>query len=278
MMTNQQLGMSNLNQSYAKPITLIASPDHTNRGNVIHNNLGKDLLAQHVTEYKIHINSQDRNTSNYPSPFKMKVPFGPGLPPFAISKKFKNIKYVTLDSIILPRTISIDVTHLDTSDIYPTASQYSSLSTPSDNIMTTLTNHKYLIVRINELETDKNLGTSVLNDKDTFKIYPDMSYGIDNVFWKPVHNHRVIYQDSLLFNVGNLTLTIYDAIGNVLSLVDQVGNSIIGTNIVGEQDYNAFMASNDTVPSVIYTNNVTQVEYNLTFGIIEAELNTQTNY
>ena len=90
-MMAQKMGMSNFRDAYAQPTTLIDRPDFTNHGNVIHNNMGQNLLSEHVMEYKIHVDSSDRNTDNYPSPFKMKVTFGSAkssLEPI-ISRKFK---------------------------------------------------------------------------------------------------------------------------------------------------------------------------------------------
>jgi hypothetical protein len=259
---------------------LIDRPDFVNRGGVIHNNLGDKLLAEHVSEYKIHIASSDRNTDSHRSPFAMKVYFGSGLKDPSISRKFKNIKYISIDSIVLPRTIAIDVSNVNINgNIYPCESAYSSIARNSVSSLTTLKNHKFIVVKINELSSNKNLGTSNLLDSDTFAFVPDYCMGSDNVMWKPMHNNRNIYPNSILHNISSLTITVYDEYGNVLSLVDHNGNKIIGKNISGINfDYIDYVSNESDNTSVAYTDNVTQVIYNFTFGVIENELNTQTNY
>ena len=270
---------SNVNQMSLKMgIPLIDKHDFTNKEKVIHNNLGDNLLSEHIIEYKIHINSSDRNTSSHPSPFKIKVPFGTSYPDPSISKKFKNVKYITLDSVIIPRTIAIDTTHINEPNLYPTESAYSNDAIIPTNKMTTLSNHRYLILKINELNSDNIIGTSILLDKDTFLLAPDITLGFDCVLWKPLHNYRIIYPNSLLHNINSLTFYLLDENGNDIHLVNQTGNKIIGTPIVGSDDYNKFVKNNESIASVEYTNGVTQVLYNLTFGVIETELNTNINY
>lgn len=278
-MMSQRMGMSNFQQSFDIPTPLIDKPDFTNYGNVLHNNLSKKLLLENVVEYKIHINSADRNRSSDPSPFKLRISFGSGLSSPSIMRRFKNIKYITVDSVILPRTIAIDTTHIADPNLYPTSSKYIiPPATDSSNIFTTLTNRRYLILRIKELNTDNTLGTSTIFDRDTFMLTNDSSMGIDNVLWKPVHNYRIVYPNSLLNNISKLTLELLDENGNELQLVNEVGAKIIGTSILTGSDYNKFVNDNITVNSIAYTDAITQVMYNLTFGVIENELATETNY
>lgn len=281
-MMAQQMG--NFRETYAQPTTLIDRPDFINRGNMIHNNVGPNMLSEHVIEYKIHVDSSDRNTDNYPSPFKMKVTFGLAkstLEPL-ITRKFKNTKYVTLDSIILPRTIAIDTSKINTSPpvLYPTDSSYPTTApNAASSKLNLLSNHKYIVVRITELSSEKNLGTSNLLDKDTFAFIPDVLLGLDSMLWKPMHNNRVIYQNSMLCNISSLTITILDEFGSQIKLVDETGRNIIGTSMTNSvSDYINYVKNNSLIDSIIYTNNVTQVTLNFTFGVIENELNTLTNY
>ncbi len=286
-MASQKMGIGNFRETYAQPTTLIDRPDFVNRGNVIHNNMGPNLLSEHVMEYKIHIDSSDRNTDNFPSPFKMKVTFGlaKSYQEPLIAKKFKNIKYITLDSIILPRTVAIDTSKINDDPVilYPTDSTYPTtapvVATGASGKSNVLTNHKFIVVRIEELCSDKNVGTSNLLDRDTFAFIPDTSLGLDSVLWKPMHNNRVIYRNAQLFNISSLTITILDENGNQIVLVDENGNKIIGTNMVdSDSDYIKYISDNISEESVAYTNTVTQVILNFTFGVIENELNTLTNY
>lgn len=272
-MNQQALGMGRINEP--QPVQMIDRPDWINRGNVIHNNMGQSLLSEHLMEYKIHVDSADRDTTTYPSPFKMKVAFGlaknsqaPLLP-----RTFKNIKYITLDSIILPRTLAIDLSNVDADIIYPAGSTYPTLMpAPVPNKSSILENHKYIIVKIDELSTEKNMGTSTLLDRDTFAFIPDTDLGLDSVLYKPMHNNRVIYQNGFLSNVSSLTISVLDEYGNLLKLIDETGANI------NYNDYNEYIKNNLSEESVAYTNSVSGVTYNFTFGVIENEMNVLTNY
>jgi hypothetical protein len=291
-MMSQNLSMSNMRQSFATPNTLIDKPDFINKGGVMHNNLGDKLLSEHVIEYKIHITSADRDTAYYPSPFNMKIPFGSGLRSPFIPRKFENVKYVTLDSLVLPRVLEIDTSQ--TSDtgthspyLFPSVPSSGTgfksdgkTGTPTVNNMNVLTNRRFLIVKIVELSTNRTLGTSTLFDRDTFVIVPDYDSGLDNWVWKPLHNSRVIYQNSLLHNISELSFLLLDENGNVLTLYDGAGNNILTTTTINlnNQTYTTYVNTNSGSTSVAYTNGVTQVWYNLTFGVIENELTTTTSY
>ena len=287
-MTTQNLGMSNIRQSFTTPNTLIDKPDFTNRGGVMHNNLGDKLLSENVIEYKIHITSADRDISYYPSPFNMKIPFGSGLRSPFIPRKFENVKYVTLDTLVLPRVLEIDTTNGMSNPpyLYQSGTSYNTgvvgapLPAPVANTMNILTNHRFLIVKIVELSTNRTLGTSALFDRDTFVIVPDYDSGFDNWVWKPLHNSRVIYQNSLLNTISELSFLLLDENGNVLTLCDRIGTNILtnATSNLNNQTYATYVNANSSAPSVAYTNGVTQVWYNLTFGVIENELNTVTSY
>ena len=134
---------------------------------------------------------------------------------------------------------------------------------------------KYLILKINELDSDRNLGTSSFIERNTFILFNDGSMGIDNVMWKPIHP-TIIYSNSEPFTFSNLTMTFYDETENEIKLVDQNGNEIINKTITGlvGTDYNKFVKDNNNVDSVTYTDRITQVVFNFTVGVIENELNT----
>ena len=269
---------SNVEHAFAQNKPLINAPDFTNQQNVLHNNLGNNLLEQQITEYKIHVDSTNRDTGTFPSPFNFKIPFGSSSS-FGISKNFSKVKYVTMDHLILPKNIAIDISRVTESPVqlYPTGSTYSSSPVSSTNILTSLSSNRYIIVKIDELENSEHLGTSILSDEKTFKFIYDKNAGLDNQVWKPMHG-SVVYPSSNLFNFSRLSISLYDQFGNALKLVDENGNNIVGTNITGlSQDYVSFVSDNSSVNSVNYTNNVTQIALSMTIGVVENRLNTN-NY
>ena len=280
--SSQGTRYNNFGQAFSQNNTMIDRSDFTNRGGMMHNNMGDKLMSESITEYKVHINSKDRHVSTYPSPFKFKILFGTTYEEFTIARKFKNVKYVTLDSVILPRTIALDTLKTDDlsePEIYPAGSEYITPSAEqSNNPLSILSRRRYLVVKIDELESLRNLGTSIYNDKNTFMLMHDCRMGIDSTLWKPIHS-TVIFQNSLLRNLNNFTITILDETGKELKLTDTLGNLIIGRNIIDiDKDYNQFVADNIDRDSVNYTNNIMQAEFNFTIGVVENELNTNTNY
>jgi len=394
-------------QSFTKTQPLIDRPEYINQGNLLHNNIGKKILDDETYNYHIHISSADRDIIQNPSPFKFKVTFDDNLSKCNINKKFRNIKYIALDGVVIPRTIAVDtrfainnnnnseptqaeiyynynnptindnISGTGDSDltniipsIYPAGSDYVPISgqdyvpsvsssppieppiiaTPA-NPLKTMKHHRYLIVKIGEIDSNKLLGTSIIHDRNTFHIYPDKCYGIDGVLWKPVHRQKIEFSESLLTNINSMTISLLDEQGNILNIVNNTnpGLNIIGnavpslpndpehknltnmtnfyvppqqnTNYVkpqyvsdgkywtnknyttayigmdGEQlvvgqedmdpnywlpcplkDYNTFVKIYGNIPSVNYTNSVIQVEYDIRFGVVEAEINTKPAY
>lgn len=72
--------------------------------NLIHNNVTKNVVSEMLQEYTIIIDSNDRDIEKYPNPFSYRVKFN-GLPESKdanIMKQFDNVKYIKLDTGIIP--------------------------------------------------------------------------------------------------------------------------------------------------------------------------------
>lgn len=277
-MQQQMQQYGKIEKAFQQNTPLIDRNDFTNKSNVLHNNLGEKIMAEYVNEYKIHINSIDRNVRESSNPFQFKTYFGLNSNYPLISQKFKNIKYVTLDSVLLPRCISVVITEDD--EIYPAGSTYVTDPVAPTGKFDILENYKYLIVKIDELSTSNNLGTSSLLSSDTFMIMYDFSLGYDSAYWKPVHNNRVIFQNSALGTISRFTISLLDPQGNVIKLINNNDRrDLIGPNNFtdGTVKYFTYL-ENNTSDQTVYTNSTEQVEINLTFGVVENELNTQQIY
>ncbi|AYV81706.1 MAG: hypothetical protein Harvfovirus54_3 [Harvfovirus sp.] len=113
-----------LNESYKQQTQMINKPNFTNKNNVIHNNLNDNLFVENIVDYHINIDSDDRKLDAYPDPFHYVVTFKslgrstyhtkykgfkvecgevPETPAPVIMRSFKNVKYATLDHVILSR-------------------------------------------------------------------------------------------------------------------------------------------------------------------------------
>lgn len=398
--TNQQRGYYNFDQAFANQQNLIDRTDFTNHNNVIHNNLGPNLLAEHISEYKLRLNSADRNVQITPSIYKQQIIFDKSCGGL---RNFKNVKYIQIDSVLLPKSSAIDISKIVipdsafdssknlinqsvvVSDIYPSNTQYNQnfnvsgtlsgnitwngnypssgyftgtiATTSVTNLTQTLTgtiyvssynsstskymgtctfnvheisetlngtieettilsdgsltanfvgtlsflasalpstltssyawNHPYIFVKVEEMSTDKNMGTSTIVSNSTYLYKYDRVVGNDMVLWKPIQSSTTIFQGSRLGNLSKLNISILDEHGQEFYLTDLEGNRLIGNslNLLNSNvssyytgDYNNFVQTFFNTPSVKRTNTVTQVIIGMTVGVVENELNTQTNY
>jgi len=120
--------LTNFNEGYAHPNQIIEKTNFMNQGYVLHNNLHDNLLAEHIVEHYINIDSDDRKIETYPDPFNYVVTFKslgktlyksfkrkgndfskddeaeiPETPGPVIMRPFKNVKFVKLDHVVLSR-------------------------------------------------------------------------------------------------------------------------------------------------------------------------------
>lgn len=293
--TNMNIN-ANLQQSFTPNRPLIDAQDFINKRQVLHNNLNDKLLAERIVEYRIQISSADRDIKCFPNMFDMKASFGNANYYPNINRAFKNIKFVTLNSIMLPRTIAIDTSHVgdeehtkhcpDYLNIYPTSSQIKCTPPPlhPSTHLHNLEFHPFLILKIKELKTDHNMSSNSFLDGDGFMLVPDHKLA-DMCLWKPLRT-TIVYHNSLLTNISQLSFLLTDQNGKKLTLFDECGKNIIGhplknccSNDYDCEDYNAYVERYKCdIPMVEYTNSVTQVIYDLTFGVVENELTTMTNF
>ncbi len=100
-MTNVRMGMNPFKEGYQQNTPLIDRQDYTNQKNALHNNMGDNLLSEHITEYQITISSYNRDSAFQPDPFNFTTYFDSGssnqVP--SISKKFVNVKYINLEYV-----------------------------------------------------------------------------------------------------------------------------------------------------------------------------------
>ena len=131
----QNLGASNISNSYANVNSVIQQPNYKNTGNIMHNNIKDETLKEIIQEYQLFIDSKDRNKDTFPNPFSFVLTFNPlgnrtetcwengtskvinGDPHPHISVDFKNVKYIRIDNLILPQYINYDKKELSVNNI-----------------------------------------------------------------------------------------------------------------------------------------------------------------
>ena len=131
-------GLNNFNSAFQVNAPFIEKQDFRNKNTFLHNNINENLLLEQIIEYNLNIDSKDRSLTAYPNPFDFTVTFGghgqvienkitlkkkssdlgaineskfenkkityEGTPGPIINKKFKNVKYLRIDYLILPKT------------------------------------------------------------------------------------------------------------------------------------------------------------------------------
>jgi hypothetical protein len=271
---------NNFQNAFTPNTPIIDAPDYINRKQVLHNNLGEKLFSERVVEYRAIMHSGDRDRLKFPSPFFMQVSFGNSNVEPNIDESMTNVKYVTLNNVWVPRTVAIDTSKIDIQnkiyDINPVlcGSHSSQLEINSDSLGL----RPYLLLKVKELDDKHLMGTSPILKRDSFMIVPDQRIG-DMYIFKPKRS-TVVYSNSSLKNLNMFTLQLLNEKGKQIEIVDQNGKKIIGQNISSNVpfDYNKFVEKYIENKFVEHTDCSMQVIYDFTFGIIENELSTQTNY
>lgn len=272
---------NNFNEAFAENNPIIQKHDYRNKQNILHNNLADSLINEHVTEYRLNIDSKDRDMDAYPNPFhftvafdapsnssiKEKVFIDPKDPskgkmyvdiPIGkisgphINRKFKNIKYIKIETMILPRfhRVVFDGAQykLDASD--------------------TLDDDRFLILEIPELKNISTYGTNTAIEGG-YVILPDR---ITTVYFTCITYYaNKVFDDNSLGNIDKLTFIlknsfgeeyvtkIYDTNGNVIA--DKLENDIDGSNNINNVH-----------------NKIHQAHITIQIGIVENQLNTLTKY
>ena len=131
-----------------------------------------------IKEYICHINSIDRDIKKYPNPFTFLVKLAPvaGDTDASISRTFTNIRYVKIETAVLPRRHFITKTELDSSD-ENIIKLFQEDTLPPDNSLVNINGKdKYVIIYS---YTDKINSTQIINytlyDSDISKV-PNISY------------------------------------------------------------------------------------------------------
>ena len=163
------------------------------------NNFANEGRTDIIREYICHINSIDRDIKKYPSPFHFLVKCAPlaGDPNAAISRTFSNIRYLKIETAVLPRRYyvvkkSIDINTLDPNLEYEFRSYYP-YNLPSDN---TIINNKWIIIY------------AVINNNYiiNFTLYePDISKPI-NITYEYIFNLSTFTTETFQYEQSNISL------------------------------------------------------------------------
>lgn len=279
--TTNNKNLNNYDVAFTENNPILNRHDFRNSHNTLHNNLADSLVNEHVTEYRVSIDANDRDSKIYPNPFKFTVTFGPpsrqsinekvlidpndpskgktiiktyvdGMPNPCINRTFKNVKYVKIESLVLPKFNRIVN---DSGDYAIDAS----LSLDDD---------RFLFLEIPELRSNNTLGTNT-NAENNFIIFPDRIYTA--IFTGMTFYANKVFDDNSLGNIERLTFIIKDSFGKIydLKIVDPSGKVLPEKPDINRE--------NSTKLNCVY-HKIFQTHITLIIGVVENQLNTITKY
>ena len=258
--------------AFTPPYPLIEKLDFTNRNDTLHNNIGPNTLDEQVVEYRILIDSVDRDIKVYPDPFSYVVKFNPvgnttfknnkgetvkfdGAPRPHIGKEFVNVKYVKLENVILPQYSGIKLKK----------GKY--VFNKEDIIVTNM----YNSLVIEELNNERIFTTSEIAPNPFALVIPDKLLGLTYYSGTPYYGSK-IYKNSQLGNITQLHIQFTDNYGVPLKF-----NNLCSYDDLQQYEYdNGFPFPITDLRHPL--NKRIQNHISLVFGVVECQINTNTKF
>ena len=223
----------------------------------VHNNQMSAVIEE-VINYKLMIDGKNRDSTYYPNPFCFNVTMGRSgnsITPH-LDQSFKNVKYVKINYLILPRYIVYNLTVTN------------GLNTYSPNVSgTVLEQYRFIMLNIKELNNKLNFSTNNDSSDECFILYRhihDTNASTD--IWYAL-NPIIIYKQGELKNLNKLSIEI---------LTDTNAPLILQSNSSGIV---APMSSTDINNPDIQTSNFglyapfCEILLNLEVGVFEFDIN-----
>ena len=290
---------SNFQNAYKQNQPMIEKIEYQNQNNLIHNNVNSRVLDETVVEYRIDIDSIDRDIGVYPSPFCFTVKFAPlassivrqagyiesdngwkkskefkevkiqGTPNPSILREFKNVKFIRLEYTILPMH----------GKLHEVKGEFGKHYVFNDECC--LANDRFLQLVIKELDNNRTFTTAenVVHDGSIRHYESAVPFGLlicdkrlpPNYYTAyPIYGNK-IYDSSTLFNLTQLTLDLRDSYGAPLNYdnlysCDDIEYSKKTGNIIDIGDLRHPL------------NKKIQVHYCFTIGVVQSQVNTNTKF
>lgn len=289
---NYSNSYSKVQDSYRDNRPIINRPDFTNKDNYIHNNVHDNIMDEHVVEYRINIDSMDRDIKIYPNPFSFTVKFNPpssgninteinskgklkvvndffaGPPKPHINKEFKNVKYIKLESIVIPqygKIIEGDTEYEFEKECYLPGDRF--LSVVIKELTDDTIANRTFCTSDGSMRIDTK-GNSFTPPRPFCLLYPDKIVGHRYYISTPCQAIKQ-YKSSRLGNIKQLTIQLYNSQGELLTFenlftFDQLMN------------YNGSKNLLDDLRHPLHRD--IQIHAAFTIGVVENQINTSTNY
>lgn len=218
--------LPNIQTNGFDPKSIFSNHNFVNRNDLLNNNLDNILLNEEIREYSVMIDSKDRNYQVYPDPFCYEVKFGPMAksinivngrrviyeePAPTINDNFTNVRYIKLDSVVLPLYTKIRLeTHCGEDDD-------EIITCPKVDNMNLLVNNLYTVLSLGGEYSDQNYKSTndVLSDSFAVIYYDQM---INNThFVGYTKNGIKIFPQDQLGKIDRLKINFMDPYGKPLN-------------------------------------------------------------
>jgi len=243
--TRPNQGLFNFETAFTEHKPIIERPNFKNQNRLLHNNVGKIIISEQIREYRVNINSADRNITTYPNQFNFKVLFGgTGVNTPIIPRAFKNVKYIKLDEVRLPKAFHIE----ESGDEWV-------ISTDTDY---QFINEMYIVVKIPELGRSNVYGTrSSLSDNSFVLIYDKVLGAYYTLYL--TSNNIYTYPDDGLIDLNNMSIQLMNKDGTIYEINDK-STSVAVTDV--RNPLNAKL----------------QMGLSFIIGVMQNEIDTDTTY
>lgn len=270
---------------------VIEKIDYTNQNDLLHNNVGDIVLSESIVEYKINIDSLDRDITVFPDPFSFTTTFN-NVPSIVRSGKsknhgkeksyiqgdpmpvlpfdFTNVKFIKLDCAVLPNWSTIVYDEKESKYEYST-----------DNA---LVNDRFTSLCIPELRTNRILNTANYSNSRTDEItgYPiNPQATFTNIFCDRTINRfsfkgypcysNLVYRDISLQNIRKLTLNLQNSCGAKLKF-----EGLLTAKQLEEAKCRGHEIPLTDIRHPLNKHN--QVFYTFTIGVVEGDINNDTQF
>jgi len=207
-----------------QPKSIFSNNGFINDGNLLHNDLYKNVLNEEIREYSVLIDSKDRNYQVYPDPFKYEVKFNPlhsikeringkmvtnEVPNPIINESFKNVRYIKLEEIVFPYFYKIkSVNEKMDGEIVQTWAVNTNIKT-TDNLYNVL-----VIDEFKDITSNCRSTNDVLSDSFA-AIYFNTQIN-DTHYVATTSNGYKVFQQDQLYEIKNMHISFIDPYGSPL--------------------------------------------------------------
>ena len=280
---------------------ILNQPDYKNQTNTLHNNIGEKVIQEQYLDNKLFIDAYFRDFSKSPDIFSFIIKFNgkeavienvsvyidnetysypkyiEGDTNVVIDRTFKNIKSVTINTLIMPNYIEY-ITQEDG-------------SYKNNNVRLIKTSYRYILLKIKELSNERCFSNNKAFGKESFMMRIDDELCYCNHRLVPISNNNVSYNDSQLKTIDRLTVEICDDRGIILCPTLDGNNhdffeeyrKTIG-KILHLQSINSQYSKAEIeklLPKLKSLKDITEhiaPELHLTFSTLEPQINTLPQY